>query len=169
MRPSVGAQRDGGARPPERFAMGQGDTASSAEEKRGAPDLNAREVDAAIGVQGHPLPRVYGFGSVATGGPFSPWSADGGKVVGEEGDSATGIYGGDHWLISGFSCAYDPILMPRWENELRKGRRSCYRSRSWWGLLRQTARIAAEERRPAELVPHEEEEIPPWHPGPAHR
>jgi hypothetical protein len=107
------------------------------------------------------IPPGSGFGSVAAGGPFSPWSVDGGKAVGEEGDSATGIYGGDHGLSSGFCCAYGPILTPRWENELHNQSRR--------GLLRRTARIAAEEWRPAELVPHEEEEFPPRHPGPAHR
>ena len=103
MRPNVGAQRDGGARPPERFAMGQGDTASSAEEKRGAPDLNAREVAQQTGARATASqgPR---FSSVAAGGQFSPQSADGGSVVGEEGDSAIGIYGGNHGSSSGFCC-----------------------------------------------------------------
>jgi hypothetical protein len=107
------------------------------------------------------IPPGFGFGSVAAGGPFSPWSVDGGKVVGEEGDSATGIYGGDHGLSSGFCCAYGPILTSRWENELH--------NQSRWGSLRRTARIAAEEWRLAELVLHEEEEFSPWHPGPTHR
>jgi hypothetical protein len=80
------------------------------------------------------IPPGSGFGSVAAGGPFSPWSVDGGKAVGE-GDSATGIYGGDHGLSSGFCCAYGPILTPRRENELR--------NRSRRGSLRRTARIAA--------------------------
>jgi hypothetical protein len=43
-------------------------------------------------VQGRPLPRVRGFGSVAAGDQFSPRSADGGKAVGEEGGSATGAH-----------------------------------------------------------------------------